>query len=367
VSTTSHRTAPSSVDDAEVLAPLREPLVDVCIPTVGGCRYLTEAVESVLAQSLPDWRLVVSENGPGLPSVRETLEPYLLDTRISHVITGSRIDRGAHFTRLIRAGSAPYVCILHDDDRWRPAFLFERVEFLRSSRQCGFVFSDYSVIDGDGRPIARARLGLTPGVQTSSRIFPQLYRRMLVASPTVMVRRDAYETIRAEFKDIQFSDHEMWIRLAARFDAGYLADADAEYRFHTDQESSKRTREGEESLRVLDAVEDLAIPRHVRMAGRAEAHVWCAFDSIEEGDRRQSLEHLAVAVRTDVLSLVRPTIASRMLAALAALLTGARGGRALAHLRDHRWQTRRQRGVSFSSSVEPLGSSDMPEVQSAGP
>ena len=71
-----------------------EPTVDVGIPTVGESPYLAEAVESMLAQTLTSWRLVIRENGPGLDSVRRTLEPYLGDPRVKHVVAGTKTGRG---------------------------------------------------------------------------------------------------------------------------------------------------------------------------------------------------------------------------------------------------------------------------------
>jgi hypothetical protein len=48
------------------LSPSTEPsLVDVRIPTIGPAPYLYESIASVMAQSLPAWRLVVSEDEPG--------------------------------------------------------------------------------------------------------------------------------------------------------------------------------------------------------------------------------------------------------------------------------------------------------------
>ena len=41
------------------------PAADVGIPTFGEPTYLAEAIECVVAQTLPDWRLTISENGEG--------------------------------------------------------------------------------------------------------------------------------------------------------------------------------------------------------------------------------------------------------------------------------------------------------------
>jgi hypothetical protein len=342
--------------------PADPPTVDVGIPTLGLTPYLLESIECVLNQTLPSWRLVISENGPGDHGLAAALEPYLGDSRVSHVVTGERLDRGENYTRLIRTGTARYVGLLHDDDRWGPHFLERRVDFLEKNPSCGIVFSGYAVIDGQGRRIATSKLDLTEGVHTSAEVFPKLYRRMFIATPSVLARRTAYEATGARYKDIIFTDHEMWLRLSAHFDVGYIATRDADYRFHMAQTSSDRIGDAKQSLLVLDEVEDLAIPPRIRRAGRAEALVWCALDCVELGERSQAFGYLGQAIRTDLVSVLRPATAGRMLAATTAMATGSRGMRVFSKVRGRRWHTRRRRGISFVRQMDPVNPSDATET-----
>jgi hypothetical protein len=144
------------------------------------------------------------------------------------------------------------------------------------------------------------------------------------------------------------------MRLAAYFDVGYLSVWDAFYRFHALQDSSARDNLAEESLAVLDAVEDLPVPSRVRNAVRAEVYTWLAFDAIERGDRRQALQHLATSARTGSFSLARPAVAGRLLAGYAALGLGEPGRQAVTATRERRWRSRRRRGVSFAARVTPV-------------
>ena len=350
--------AASSTTPTEVDA-----VVDVGIPTLGFSPYLLEAIESVLSQTLSAWRLVISENGPGDERVQSALQQYLGDSRVRHVVTGEKLARGENYTRLIRGGTAPYVGLLHDDDRWGPQFLERRVAFLEKHAECGMVFSGYGVIDERSRRIATSKLDLKGDVHKSAEIFPKLYRRMFIATPTVLVRRTAYEATGARYKEIIFTDHEMWLRLSAHFDVGFIDDCDADYRFHTAQTSSSRIGDAKQSLLVLDAVEDLSIPPRIRRAGRAEAIVWCALDCVEVAERAEALAYLRQAIRTDPVCLVRPTTAGRILAATAAMATGARGMRAFSNVRGRRWQTRRRRGISFAAQMDPVRPSETSPAQ----
>src|SRR6185312_10022575 len=116
------------------------PRVDVGMPTRGEAPYIGEAISSVRTQTYPDWTLHVSENGPGGGELQQRLAPYLADERVRYSATGGDLGAAQNHTRLLRAGDAPYVAILHDDDRWDPGFLERRVEFLERHPECGFVF-----------------------------------------------------------------------------------------------------------------------------------------------------------------------------------------------------------------------------------
>jgi glycosyltransferase involved in cell wall biosynthesis len=331
-----------------------EPIVDVGIPTTGSAPHLlAEAVESVFEQTLGSWRLVVCENGPGRDEVRAALDPYVRDPRVTHVITGYRVGRGENWTNLIREGHAPYHGLLHDDDFWAPAFLERRVEFLEEHPGCGFVYGGTVVINEDGRPRGRTKLPLPAGVQSSSVIFPKLYRRNWIGVPTYLVRRSAYEAVGARYKEIIFTDNEMFLRLAAHFDVGCLEIWDGFYRIHSVQTSSDRSRWAENTLDLLDAVEDLPVHPRLKRLVRAETYLRCALDRTQRGERRAGLISVARAIRVDPIStFLRPQLAGRLLATMAAAIGGGPVQRRLAAARDRRWH---QGGAAGLLSMEESG------------
>ena len=55
------------------------------------------------------------------------------------------------------AGSAPYVTLIQDDDRWDADFLARRIDFLERHQACAFVFSGTRAMDRDGREVAIER------------------------------------------------------------------------------------------------------------------------------------------------------------------------------------------------------------------
>jgi glycosyltransferase involved in cell wall biosynthesis len=308
------------------------------MPTLGQSPYLAAAVASVFAQTFTSWRLIISENGTAKKEAHLALDHYLRDGRVHHRVVGKYISAAANWTRALRDGAAKYVALLHDDDTWDPDFLSRRVAFLEANPQCGFVFGGYRVISEAEEVIDTIERDLPQGAIRSSNILPALYEESLVAPPTALARRAAYEAVGAAFKELLLPDYEMWIRLAAHFDVGYLPVCDSTYRLHHDQTSARiRSRFGQGHLEVIEATKGLPVPVSVRQRTLANAHLLCAIDNVELGQRRDALSHLRAALRTKPSLFVAPGKAARMLFALVAMAFGERGTRAFAALRGRRF------------------------------
>jgi glycosyltransferase involved in cell wall biosynthesis len=298
------------------------PRVDVGIPTKGRRRYLTEAIESVLAQTFDRWQLVISDNAPGDRALADLLRPYLSDPRVRHMRIEEDVSAARNSTIAASAGTAPYVAVLHDDDRWEPEFLARRVAFLERNPSCGFVFSGHFEIDENGVELRRPPHGLPEGVVASEE-----FARFLLAprgrplapgggvpAPTVLMRRSAFEAVGPAFDErfSSFFDWEMWFRLGIRFPVGYLAVRDAHFRLHPTQAHRAIRHFGEEKLLAWPHVEQL-IDRELPVARlgdedrarrRSGAFLTTALDALEEGDRRRSVACLAEAIRVRPRSLL---------------------------------------------------------------
>jgi glycosyltransferase involved in cell wall biosynthesis len=316
------------------------PLVDVGIPTRPETRYLSEAVDSVVAQTSPGWLLHVSINGESGGRAAEIMRGYEADPRVSYSITGAALTAGANYTRLIRHGRAPFVALLHDDDRWQPGYLETRCRYLSEHPRCGFVFSDATVIRGDGTPVGRTRLSLEPRIYEPEELLPLVYERNLVSVASVVVRRSSYEAAGAAYReDLLFNDHEMWIRLASRFQGGYIDLDDSEYRIHANATSAeRRLRLAESSLHLLDVVDtEVHVPESLRRRVRARANIRCALDAVERSEPSRSLRHLVTAARLDLRACAAPAELGRIALAVFGIALGSRGRALIARVRVRRW------------------------------
>jgi hypothetical protein len=268
-------------------------IVDVGIPTHGTPAHLREAVESVVGQSFRDWRLTVSENGAGGDAIAAVLEPHLSDPRVRHVVVGQDITPGENHTRALRSGSAPFVAVLHDDDRWDADFLARRVAFLEQHATAGIVFANARFIDSNGRELARTTPRFEEGVQDREAFLRALYLRNVIPVQTVLGRRSAYDEVGSAFSAILFSDHEMWMRIAALFDVGFLDVYDSDYRIHQGQATNMAfTQLGAHRLEFYESVDQwvpACITSRDRKRAHASAHFRVALEARERRERRRAV------------------------------------------------------------------------------
>jgi glycosyltransferase involved in cell wall biosynthesis len=272
------------------------PRVDVGITAYRHADFLPEAIESVLAQTLTDWRLTVCDNGPGGGAIEGAVRPYLDDPRIAYRPSGREITLAENWTAAIR-GAAPYVGVLNDDDRWHPRFLEVRVQALEAHLDCGFVFSGTTYIDHTGADLGPSTLLFGDGVIAREALARRLIKSNVTVPPTIIVRRRAYEAVGAFFDPIcHYSDWEMWARLAARFPAYHLRAHDNDYRRHPLARTSSLRDNPDALVEMLDLIRSrfereipgFEVSRFERRRLRSAALVYAASSVFQSGGWRRS-------------------------------------------------------------------------------
>jgi glycosyltransferase involved in cell wall biosynthesis len=315
------------------------PKVVVGIPVWGHSPYLAETIRCIEDQTLSDWRLHISQDGPEEASVAE-LVAQCTDERIIYTASGQAAGAARNKTRLVQSAETRYVALLDHDDLWDPNFLRRRVAFLDANPRCGFVFSPNRIIDAEGRTIGRSRSLLATGVHPTERIVPQLLQWSGIPGSTVVARRSAYREVGDAFSDElpRTYDYEMWVRLALRHDVGYLDVCEASWRRHGRNTSLTDLRGYEDEYELLvTRLSALVATAHPGLSPPAD--VWArkvssllltsALDAIEAHERRIAWRFLVRALQRRTRSALDP----RVLALLVGIVFGTRGTSFIAGVR----------------------------------
>ncbi|HVH01440.1 MAG TPA: glycosyltransferase family 2 protein [Amaricoccus sp.] len=130
------------------------PLVSVITPLWNAAATLAAAVASVRAQTMPDWEMLVvddgsTDSGPALAARLAHAEP-----RLRLLALGSNQGAAAARNAGIRAARGRFIAFLDADDLWYPEKLERQLGHMARTG-VPFVFSAYRRIDAAGRPLGR--------------------------------------------------------------------------------------------------------------------------------------------------------------------------------------------------------------------
>jgi glycosyltransferase involved in cell wall biosynthesis len=124
--------------------------------------YLRDAVDSVLRQTSPDWRLLGIVDGIERGGLDAVLAARLHDPRIGLILNEGRKLAGALNTGMRHARS-DFVAILLGDDMWEPVAVEVLLRNIHAHPGVDFFHSARRVVKEDGEPISDV-LPSRPGV-----------------------------------------------------------------------------------------------------------------------------------------------------------------------------------------------------------
>jgi glycosyltransferase involved in cell wall biosynthesis len=118
------------------------PLVTVIMIFWNSERFLAEAVESVVNQSLADWQLLLVDDGSEDSGTAMAHEWAKRDARIHYLEHEGHQNRGMSATRNrgLEAARGRYVAFIDSDDVWLPNKLEEQIALLDRWRDAAMVF-----------------------------------------------------------------------------------------------------------------------------------------------------------------------------------------------------------------------------------
>jgi hypothetical protein len=124
-------------------------LVSVIIPAYGTAAYISQALDSVFAQSFTNFEVIVINDGsPDSILLEKAIAPYR--SRISYLVQENRGPSAARNVGIKKA-RGEYLAILDSDDYWHPDYLASQLEILSSDPGIDVVFSDALRVTADGK------------------------------------------------------------------------------------------------------------------------------------------------------------------------------------------------------------------------
>ncbi len=271
-----------------------DPLVSIITPTYNRADFLPVAIDSVLSQSMPDFELIViddgSEDGTG-----KLMERYLKDPRVRYLHQGNQGQSAAR-NRGIEQARGEYICFLDSDNAWVETRLATSLRAFKEHAGVDVVYGDYMVIDREGR-----ELGVNRMRRYSGRITPHLLRDNFVSMNTTMTRRHCFDELGGfDQTDRLAEDYGLWLRFSTRYQFLYIPEVLGYYRVMDNQISSDKDRRFQANeIIIRNFLREFpgSVTRAEARLGLSAFHVRKGRYELAQGRRGRAFRELLRAIR----------------------------------------------------------------------
>jgi hypothetical protein len=206
------------------------------MPVYNGDKFLREAVESILCQTLSDIELLIINDGSNDSSV-EIIESFH-NPRIRLVHNEKNLGLIATLNKGLYLARGEYVARMDCDDISLPERLGKQVAFLDAHPgigACGTWFRKFGACT-----TKIVRWETEPDSVRSAMLFS-----CSLAHPTVMLRREAFVSRKLYYDEAypHAEDYDLWVRAMAFTDLANLPEVLVEYRVHLNQVTQRLSHE----------------------------------------------------------------------------------------------------------------------------
>lgn len=198
-------------------------LVSIVMPTYNGAKkYIDEAIQSCLDQTYANWELIVVDDASTDNTSQKVQEYASRDKRIRLVRHPVNRKLPGALNTGIQHMCGEYFTWLSDDDLLRPNALETMIRFLVTHPNIGIVYTDYSLVDENGRHLE------TVTVERAQDLGPSK-----TTGVSHLVRREVLDKIGGYSEDLFLAeDLDFWVRAQMHFEIAPLHEDLFLYRQH---------------------------------------------------------------------------------------------------------------------------------------
>jgi glycosyltransferase involved in cell wall biosynthesis len=213
---------------------MSEPLVSVLINCYNGEKYLSQAVESVIAQTYRNWEVVFWDNQSSDSSAEKFKHYAKKDNRLKYFYANEHTLLYEARNLAIKKTKGEFIAILDADDWWHPRKLEMQIPYFEDD-QVGMVYANYWLVQNNKKKI-RYRRPLPHGEILQNLLkdycigmLTMVFRKSLVCQNNLLFNKE-YQII---------GDFDFALRLADRKRISVVQKPLAYYRKHKDSLTEK--------------------------------------------------------------------------------------------------------------------------------
>lgn len=225
-------------------------LVSIVLPVYNGTKYLSDAIECVLAQTHTEIELLIADDG-STDGTWDIVQKYAQkDSRIQSWRNEVRLGLFGNYNRTIKKATGEYIKLFAQDDLLTPEAIGILAKALSENETAVIAACGRSVIEDPlaetdteakifvqpENPVVLPR-GLNRGKQVILSCLTEY--RNLVGEPVTVMFRNKHRHMQFNEAYLSLGDLELWFRFLAHGDLVYVPDSLVSFRDH--KESTTQT------------------------------------------------------------------------------------------------------------------------------
>ncbi len=233
-------------------------LISVILPVYNGMKYLKESVESVLLQTEHNFEFLILDDCSTDASAK-----YLESIRDERItLYKNEINKGLFYNLnfLIKKSKSSLIKLWAQDDIMYSNCLRRFIDFHTKYSQIGFSYSARTIINDKGKIKINDKIDNTPEL-----ISTEMHARIAFFTGSiagnianVCINKNALDKV-GLFKEYMkiSADFDMWVRIAEKYETGFIKDSLIYLRDHNEQLSRN------ENFYILHVQEDMVVYRYL--------------------------------------------------------------------------------------------------------
>lgn len=225
--------------------------ISIITPCCNAQKYLTQTIESVLAQTWQNWELLIVDDCSTDGSAAIIKEYSEKDSRIKCFRTESRTGSPALPRNIgIENAGGRYIAFLDSDDLWQPEKLEKQIRVFQENSDAAIVFSYYEKISEEG--VRSDRVVTSPERITYDRL---LYSNVIGCLTGLY---DTEKVGKIYMRQIGHEDYAMWLEILKKGFVGVnTCDVQALRRVRNDSVSADKFKAARWQWNIYRNVESL--------------------------------------------------------------------------------------------------------------
>ncbi|WP_143063553.1 glycosyltransferase family 2 protein [Pseudobutyrivibrio ruminis] len=190
-------------------------------------KYLVEAIESILNQTLKDIELIIVDDNSDAKT-KNVIRSFLMDSRVKVIENDENLGVAASLNKGLGQVSGKYIARMDSDDVAFPNRLEKQYNYMEAHKDCVAIGSNMCLIDSQGQYIRYAKNYCEVNELKTAMFFGCSFFH-----PTMFLRRDI--VLKEGYKyncDYTTEDYELWNRIIYKYEMRNINEVLLKYRIH---------------------------------------------------------------------------------------------------------------------------------------